>query len=566
MAPHDKPLVEVNQLTLHYEETKSPTLSGIDFCLSHGETALLLGPSGCGKSTLTYCLNGLYPGELDGTMKGERYYQGVPYEKFEAGELSQRVGVVFQDPESQFCMLTVEDEIAFGLENLKTAPEIIREKVDWALEMVGLAEVKKAEISTLSGGMKQKLALACVLAMEPELLILDEPTSLLDPHARRSFIETVVTLQKENDFALLIIEHNLDEWLPYGDRCLLMNRHGRIFYDGSIAQGFYQHYETIRSEGIWMPELFRTAQELSDQGLIELYGEYPVHLESLTAKIKPETLENKPAELSPETKHIESSPEIHLSLQNIGSKHILEDITIEIKEGEWAAIVGANGAGKTTLSLLMAGLVHPSSGNIQLNDKAMDKFRDHLLWQEIGYVFQNPEHQFVADTVFEEIAYGLRLQEVPEEVVTEKTTQMLERYRLLPHADRHPYTLSQGQKRRLSIATMMVEHQSLLILDEPTFGQDEQAAKEVIDLLEVRNQAGTTLVMVTHDMELVDQHADHVIVLEKGQVAFEGSPAQLWQKNNRWLAQHHLQKPFHVRLEEAARKREGHYEFTGTQS
>ncbi|SEB00339.1 energy-coupling factor transport system ATP-binding protein [Thalassobacillus cyri] len=565
MAPHDKPLIEVHQLTLHYEEAKSPTLNGIDFCLSHGETALLLGPSGSGKSTLTYCLNGLYPGELDGSMNGKRYYQGVPFENFEAGELSQRVGVVFQDPESQFCMLTVEDEIAFGLENLKTAPEIIREKVDRALEMVGLMDVKEAEISTLSGGMKQKLALACVLAMEPELLILDEPTSLLDPHARRSFIETVVKLQEENDFALLIIEHNLDEWLPYGDRCLLINSRGEIFYDGSIAQGFYQHYEAIKSEGIWVPELFRTAQELSDQGLIELGGEYPVRLESLAGNI-PETLEYKPAELLSETKYIDSSRETHLSLQNIGYKHILGDITTEIKEGEWAAIIGANGAGKTTLSLLMAGLLHSSTGNIQLNNKAMADYREHLLWQEIGYVFQNPEYQFVADTVFEEVAFGLRLQEIPEKVLTEKTNHLLDRYGLLTHADRHPYTLSQGQKRRLSIATMMVEHQSLLILDEPTFGQDERAAAEIIDLLEARNQAGTTLVMVTHDMELVEQHADHVIVVDKGKVAFEGSPSELWQKNNHWLEQHHLQKPFRVRLEEAARKREGNYEFTGTQS
>ncbi|WP_051353096.1 ABC transporter ATP-binding protein [Thalassobacillus devorans] len=565
MAPHDKPLIEVHQLTLHYEEARTPTLNGIDFCLSHGETAMLLGSSGSGKSTLTYCLNGLYPGELDGTLKGKRYYYGVPYEKFEAGELSQRVGVVFQDPESQFCMLTVEDELAFGLENLQTPPDIIMEKVDWALEMVGLSDVKEAEISTLSGGMKQKLALACVLAMEPELLILDEPTSLLDPHARNSFIDTVIRLQKQKGFALLIIEHNLNEWLPYAERCLMMNRHGEIFYDGSITQGFLQHYETIRSEGIWIPELFRTAQELSDHDLIELGEEFPVRLESLAGKISTDSVSRKWKESPPKMPKAKSDKS-HLYLQNVCYKHILEDITTEIKEGEWAAIVGANGAGKTTLSLLMAGLLDATSGNIHLNNKVMADYRDHWLWKEIGYVFQNPEHQFVADTVFDEVSFGLRLQRVPEEVVTEKTNQLLKRYGLFAHADRHPYTLSQGQKRRLSIATMMVEHQSLLVLDEPTFGQDEQAAKVIIDLLEQRNQAGTTLVMVTHDMELVNQHADHVLVMEKGKLAFEGTPAQLWQKNNRWLAHHHLQKPFRVRLEEAVNEREDHHELTGTQS
>ncbi|WP_085507817.1 ABC transporter ATP-binding protein [Thalassobacillus devorans] len=543
MAPHD--LIEVKNLTVSYEEAKLPVLDGLNLSLSKGETTLLLGPSGSGKSTLMYSLNGLYPEELDGKLTGERFYRERPYEAFNPGELSRRIGVVFQDPESQFCMLTVEDEVAFGLENLDTPPDVIAAKVDWALELVGLSDVKEATITALSGGMKQKLALACILAMDPELIILDEPTSLLDPHSRQAFVETVISLQQEKGFGLLIIEHNLDEWLAYVDRCLLMNRNGKLFYDGSLAQGFREHYETIQREGIWVPRLFRTAYQLMERGIIDDRKEFPMELEAISPHITHGFF----------TKKVSYSSGIpHLSLENVTYKHIIHPLTSTIHKGEWVAIVGANGAGKTTLSLLLAGLKAPSGGTVTLNGNRLKEYRSESLWQEVGYVFQNPEHQFVVDTVFEEVAFGLRLQDLPETEVKERTETMLEHYGLAAHKDRHPYTLSQGQKRRLSIATMMVENQGLLVLDEPTFGQDEHSAQEIITLLQQRQQEGATLVMVTHDMELVDQHADRVLVMENGTLAFDGSPEELWKKGKRWLAHHQLQQPFRVRLEQAQKK------------
>ncbi|GGC79505.1 putative HMP/thiamine import ATP-binding protein YkoD [Thalassobacillus devorans] len=543
MAPHD--LVEIKDLNVSYEEAKQPVLHGLNLSLSKGETTLLLGPSGSGKSTLMYTLNGLYPEELDGKLTGERLYRERPYESFNPGELSRGIGVVFQEPESQFCMLTVEDEVAFGLENLDTPPDVIAEKVDRALGLVGLSDVKEATITSLSGGMKQKLALACVLAMEPELIILDEPTSLLDPHSRQAFVETVISLQQEKGLGLLIIEHNLDEWLAYVDRCLLMNRNGKLFYDGPLAQGFHEHYETIKKEGIWMPHLFRTAYQLMQQGVINDRKAFPLELEAISRHIPHGFFKGKiPL----------SSAMPHLSLENVSYKHIIHPVTSTIHKGEWVAIVGANGAGKTTLSLLLAGLMIPSGGTITLNGNCLEDYRSESLWQEVGYVFQSPEHQFVADTVFEEVAFGLRLQERPESEVEERTEVMLEHYGLTAHKDRHPYTLSQGQKRRLSIATMMVENQGLLVLDEPTFGQDEHSAQEIIALLQQRQQEGATLVMVTHDMELVDQHADRALVMENGSLAFDGSPEELWEKGEHWLTHHQLQPPFRVRLEQAAKK------------
>ncbi|MFD2923587.1 ABC transporter ATP-binding protein [Halobacillus naozhouensis] len=546
-------LLDVHQLNIQFEQENDHVLSEINFSIDEGERLLLLGPSGCGKSTLTYALNGIYPRELDGMMTGEIKFRDIPVESYFPGEMSQHVGVVFQDPESQFCMITVEDEVAFGLENINTPVERISARIDYALQLVGLKGVRQRSIQTLSGGQKQKLALACVLAMEPELLILDEPTANLDPIATRDFIQTIEILQKEKGFALLVIEHQLDGWVSFIERGLMINRSGGIFYDGPIRHGMAMHSRTLQSQGIAMPAVTELVME---SGWLHQCEYFPLTVHDVITGWKGSKEQVMLSSLAKES----LPPSTILQLSSISwsksNTRIISGVSMQIRKGEFIAIIGGNGSGKTSLSRVMAGLQMPTEGECLFHGKPLSSWKEIDLRQHIGYVFQNPEHQLIADTVFEEIAFSLRIQDIDERKIDQQVREVLNMCQLEGVAERHPYTLSQGQKRRLSVATMIVEHQDLLILDEPTFGQDAQSTKQLMNLLAQRQKSGATIVMVTHDMELVDEYADRAFVVHEGEVVADGHPHHLWRDHS--LAKWQLQYPVRVQLQQQMEK-EGLY-------
>ncbi|MFC4558305.1 ABC transporter ATP-binding protein [Virgibacillus kekensis] len=532
-----KPLLRVSDLSLRFETREQNTLSGINFELDKGESLLLLGPSGCGKSTLTFCLNGLYPRELDGELGGEIFFHGKKTTAFQPGELSRYVGVVFQDPETQFCMLTVEDEIAFGLENINTPREKIGEKIEDALKLVNLHEFRNTEVATLSGGQKQKLALACILAMEPDLLILDEPTANLDPVASKDLMRTIQNLKLQQDFTLIVIEHQLDGWMEFMDRSLLLNRNGEVFYDGSLRAGVKAILPSLYEQGIWLPRITQYALAHNPESIPLTMDEVSSNWISFERQKIPDKRKR----------------EVFLKASNLSwqkrKRKIIEDISLEIHEGEFIAIAGANGSGKTSLSKILAGIQKPSTGNIMLKNKPLEKWNEADLRREIGYVFQNPEHQFVTDTVYEEVAFSLRIKEAADEVIQKSVTDILGVCGLTGLENEHPYALSQGQKRRLSVATMIVDDQKMLILDEPTFGQDAHSTGELMDLLEERNRQDTTIVMITHDMEIIHHYADRVIVLDQGRVAADCHPLELWQQPESTLQGWQLELPVEVQLQ-----------------
>ncbi|SDJ35645.1 energy-coupling factor transport system ATP-binding protein [Salimicrobium halophilum] len=512
--------MNVSNLTLNYEDREEPVLRDISFSVNEKETVLLLGASGSGKSTLTHCLTGLYPRELEGSMEGRVIFHDKPVADALPGAVSRSIGIVFQDPETQFCMLTVEDEVAFGLENLQVDPEVMEESIDAVLRDVGLQEKKKAKITYLSGGEKQKLALACILVMNPTMIILDEPTANLDPVATEAFVSLLEKLKRTTEVSFFVIEHDLDPWVSMTDRVLMLGRDGRIFYDGPLRGGLQQYAGDLKSEGISMPRVSELALQAGVVG-----SSIPLTMEELKGRFP----------IISGDRHKGEGKESLLGAEHVSWKSVLRDVDVSVEKGSFTAVVGPNGSGKTTLCRLLAGITAPSSGEIWHPFGKKERF------SHVGYVFQNPEHQFLTDSVWEEVAYS--------SADHAQVKRMLEWCGLTNHADLHPFRLSQGQKRRLSVATMLVNDQDVLFLDEPTFGQDAASTEHLMKLLEDKHRSGTTIVMITHDMELVDVYATRVIAMKEGQIAYSGDPEELWEEDVEAL---HLKRPLRVQLESEA--------------
>jgi energy-coupling factor transport system ATP-binding protein len=558
-------ILRTEQLTFRHEEESKAVFNKVDFSLFPEEAVLILGPSGCGKSTLALCLNKLYPEAVDGQLTGLISFKGKTLSEFRPGEINKSIGIVFQDPESQFCMVTVEDELAFGLENIKTPPEEIERKIDQALDLVNLLPYKHAMIHTLSGGQKQKLALACVLALEPEILILDEPTANLDPASSRELAHTIMKLKAELSFTLLIIEHKLDDWIDQIDRCLVLNRGGEILFDGKPDACFTKYADELQAEGIWLPSTVRAGLLAKKAGLYSGSALPLNQIDLIKGLANPDSgvqLFDKKKIFSKVFAN-QNILEVESLSFNKGGSALLKDISFSVKKGEFIAIAGPNGSGKTTLSRLLSGLYLASSGEILFHEQPLSEWKENELRQKIGYVFQNPEHQFITDTVYDEIAFGLNIQQLPEAEIKESVQSILELVNLHQHAHLHPFSLSQGQKRRLSVATMLINEQDLLLLDEPTFGQDAHTARELMALLEKKVRSGGSVIMITHDMDLIRAYADKVIVLAKGKMVYEGTPEELW-KEQEIMKLASLQLPYSEKLKNDihAVSGSGNYAFT----
>jgi len=531
------PAIEAERLTFRYEGQEEPVFRDMTFSVRQGETVLFLGPSGCGKSTLLYCLNRLYPESVDGSLDGAVRIYGRNLSEFAPGEACRRIGTVFQDPDSQFCMTRVDEEIAFGLENLGIPRRDMDERIIGALEQAGLLDYRNEKIHTLSGGMKQRLAVACALAADPSILILDEPTAQLDPAAARDLVRWIGRLRRERGLTLLLVEHRLDEWIGLVDRTLVMDADGRLSREGTPRAIFSADGASLTAQGIWMPTVSKLAFDFRSSGA-HSNGELPVTEEQFIEGVGqlPDTialLEERLRSPSPAERPAASGGSTLCAsglTVRMGRKTVLHSIDLAFRPGELTAIVGTNGSGKTTLLQHMAGIGGGSvpSGRCLLDGRPLSDWPQHELRRHIGYVFQNPEHQFVTFTVRDELAFGPRLQGVPEKIVDVEVSKLLQLSGLAGWEEANPFSLSQGQKRRLSVATMLLDEQRWLLLDEPTFGQDARTSEQLMTLLRDRANAGMSVIMVSHDMEAVQQYAHRVILLVDGRVRYDGVPARLW--------------------------------------
>lgn len=579
--------IVVEDLSFRYQGRRRPTLQKLSFSIEAGETLLVLGPSGCGKSTLALCLNGLIPHSVPGELSGRVVVAGHDVRETSVATLARTVGLVFQDPDAQFCMLRVDDEVAFGLENLNVPRAEMDDRIDRALDRVGLAGARRARIDRLSGGGRQRLALACILAMEPEILIFDEPTSNLDPAGAEEVFANVARLKADRRRTIVIVEHRLDHLISLVDRLLVLGPDGSALALGRPREVLLEYAAELDDFGIWIPQVCELSNRIARRSVtVEPYpltieqavrtfgrliggegdealdvapnGDEPAGRSCTGTSPAPAAGDETGATastltpgLSPGKREVDASPPVtqhfsamesgvgggrrseaveisHLSYRYPSGQVALRDVSLTIAEGSFFAIVGPNGAGKSTLAAHLIGSIRPPANTVRLFGRDVRKIATTEIPSFVGYVFQNPEHQFVAGTVYDELAFGLRLRGLPEAEVEARVEAMLADFGLAAYARANPFTLSHGEKRRLSVATMLILGQKILVLDEPTFGQDRRNTEALMAKLADLNRDGRTIVMITHDLRLVAEYAREVAVLIDGSVAYSGDVASLF--------------------------------------
>jgi len=515
-------LLCLRNVAVTHLEADRPTPADVSFEVHPGEVVLLLGPSGSGKSTLALTLNGLLPHAVPGEVTGTVAVDGADAATTPVAELAQTVAMVFQDPDAQLITGSVLDEVCFGPENLRLpVPEVLA-RAEAALRRVGLWERRDDSPDVLSGGGRQRLAIACALAMASPLLVLDEPTASLDPAGVAEVYAALREVVAEGDRAIVLIEHDLDAAVELVDRVVALDGDGRVVADGTVDEVLRDRAAELHDLGVWLPTATLAALRLRRAGYA--LPRLPLTPEELRASL--EGLPPVPASLPRpilERPVGESIVAVRGLTVTRGRTTVLQDVDLDVRAGEFVAVVGPNGAGKTTLVQAISGVRTPPRGTVRVDGHDVRRLPPRQLSRHVGFVFQNPEHQFVTTTVFDEIAHGLRRRRLPEAEVRARVDEMLDRFGLADRADTHPFLLSGGQKRRLSVGTALVGGARLLVLDEPTYGQDRARADEMMAMLDDLRAEGTTIVVVTHDPQLVAEHADRVIVMDAGRLAADGS-------------------------------------------
>lgn len=525
--------VHVMDLSVRYLGRRARALTKVGATIQPGQRVLLTGPSGCGKSTLGLCLSGLIPNSVDVEMTGSVDILGHRTTGFEPGALAEHAGVVFQDPASQFTMLTVADEVAFGLENGGIDPETMQGRVHEALAAVGLAGRAAWKLDRLSGGQQQKVVLAAALAMRPSLLILDEATAHLDPQAGTDLYATVRDLVDATGAALVVIEHDIDRVMPSTvDRMLTLDAGGRVQGDGVVTMDatFSDRDQAASWSRFGMGPPAHVALHAV---LYPDEREVPRTAEELARRIAADSRVQAMLRQSG-TKAHGSDGALVLQTDNLhvgyaapsGRNDVLRGVGLTIREGEFVAIVGKNGSGKSTLLRALSGLIRAQSGRVEVDRHTLHTLRPSQRASLVGHVFQNPEHGFVASSVIEEIASSTAGAGVSGPHHVERhIDDLLDTFGLRSVARANPYTLSGGQQRRLSVATALTSAPRVLALDEPTSGQDRESARRLLDVIDRHRERGTAIIAATHDVDLVSERADRVIALADGEIVFDGRPA-----------------------------------------
>lgn len=442
-------VIRFDDVSFRYPDNEEWIFENLSFFVESGERVVITGPSGSGKTTLLYLCNRLYPDNCDGIVRGTVKLFDRASDAYKPGEVNHRIATVFQDPDAQFCMLTVEEELAFTLENLNVERDEMDGRIEDVLELTGLTDFRHSVIQQLSGGEKQRIATACALIMEPEVLLLDEPISHLDPFTAKQFISWLDELQRKRSLTILAIEHRVELWAGFFDREIQL-------------------------------EQTKSAKQID--------------------------------------KRISSIQNKHsLDVSKVSTKSFLKEVSFALDKGEVAVLAGPNGSGKSTLLKALCQLI-PMNGTVRPS---------HL-----GYVPQSPEFLFVTKTVRDEIAFGGGV----------AVDELVDRLHLQTVANAHPFSVSHGQKRRVAIASMLCDGREIILMDEPTSGQDAASMSELFQLIDERAREGTTFLIVTHDMEFAHDVADSILLMKKGALTGKFAADRVWE-DEELLTGHHLLQP-----------------------
>ncbi len=506
-----------------------------------------MGHTGCGKSTLCLTFNGIIPHAIGGDLEGKVVIDGLDTMEHDIPELASRVGMVFQDPETQLFSVTVKSEVAFGPENLMLPREEIIERVNWALEATRLKGYEERAPTKLSGGEKQQVALASAMAMRPKILVLDEPTSELDPVGTKRIFSLIRELNERYGITFVIIEHK-EEAVKLSDRIVLM-KDGRVIGQGRPHEVF-SDINSVKESRVRVPQISQLFYKLKQGGLN--VRKVPLTVEEAYLILKDLLKEEKAGDLAVEMRQggVGSQPVIRtedLFFQYRNGPIALKGINLEIYQGEFVAIIGQNGAGKTTLAKHFNGLLKPTKGDVIIDGMNTKDALVTDLAKTVGFVFQNPDHQFFSFTVEDEVAFGPRNLGLSEEEVKNRVDAALRTVGLEQMRTRHPFTLSRGQRQRLAVASVLAMHPKIIVLDEPTTGQDEVALNQIMTLVNKLREEGRTILMITHDMSIVTKYAERTIVLCQGEVLLDGPTREVF-SHPEILEKSHIEVPSIMKL------------------
>jgi len=507
----------VENLTFRYPGRDGASLSGVNLSVQEGEFLLIGGSTGSGKSTLGRCLNGLIPAESAGTMKGRVLIGGKEAGCFSFGEMARRVGLVFQSPDDQIFSTMVEDEVAFGMENLCFDPAVMNKRIEEVLSAAGLPGLRKAASASLSGGQKQRLAVASVLAMQPKILVLDEPTSQLDPRGSRELLETLENLNKNYGVTIILIEHRIHQAARYAQRLVLLHE-GRVVLDGKITEVF-RDIMPFREVGVRLPETVEIASALN-------LTERPLDVEALAGLISKRnggflasSKRNAPGDVRERPCLLRAE---NLSFGYEKERPVLKGFSMQAREGEPLAILGGNGAGKSTLLSLIAGLHRPWRGRLEVLGKDLSRRRG-VLSGEVALLLQNPDLMLIAPSVEEEIAFGPKNLGLSQEEVSRRVRSALGGFRIERFRKDDPLSLSRGERLRVAVAATVALKPKVLLLDEPTTGQDFVSIEAMMAHL-FQEEPSSTLIFCTHDVATAARYARRIVLTAGGKVIAEGTP------------------------------------------
>ena len=520
-----EPIISFKNFGFQYFSQSKPTLYDINLDIYPGEKVLIVGPSGSGKSTLGHCLNGLIPFSYKGEITGELTVAGIETQKSNIFNLSKKIGTVLQDSDGQFVGLSVGEDIAFALENEGMEQEKMKETVQKVADVVDMGHLLKASPHELSGGQKQRVSFAGVMVDDVDIMLFDEPLANLDPATGKTAIELIDDIQKQFNKTVIIIEHRLEDVLyRHVDRIVVVSE-GRIAAD--MPADRLMTTDMLPKLGIREP-LYVTA--LKHAGVTITEDMHAGQLDTLVlsesdkSKLKHWVSEGKP--------HVNEDRNDILTVKNLSFQYtkyrkILQDISFAIKEKEMVSIVGTNGAGKSTLAKVICGFVNEDDGDILFEGKSLkgQTIKERSLF--ISYVMQNPNQMICKPMIYDEVALGLRLRGESEESVKEKVEHALKICGLYKFRKWPVSALSFGQKKRVTIASMLVMNPKVLILDEPTAGQDYRHYTEIMEFLKELNEQGVTIILITHDMHLMLEYTPHAIVINDGQKIGDSSAVDI---------------------------------------
>jgi energy-coupling factor transport system ATP-binding protein len=529
-------ILSTENLYYTYAGQKEYALKNINLEIKQGDFTLIAGPTGCGKSTLALCLSGLIPQVVGGEMKGKVVVDGKDTRNYEVYQMAQYVGLVFQNAENQLCSLNIEDEIAFGPENLGLSRTEIENRVNSALNATSLNDLRHKYTFSLSGGQKHRTVIASSLSMLPKILVLDEPFSELDPAGCKEVLQTLKKLNEELDITVVLIEHKLEQVLGFTKNVVLL-KEGEIIANGTNSEVFKERKLEDWLE-LRIPETLKLSYELVKKGLL---AKPALNLEEFKASMPPAWASNLPRtsnviSFNRQEKKGDSQNAL-IKVEGLYYAYsdgtvALKDINLQIFPSEFIAVLGGNGAGKTTLALQMSGQLKPTRGKIYIDGKDTAKGKIADLAGTVGYTFQNPDCQLFCRTVNDEIAFGPKQLHLSKQDVERRVKDTLQMMHLEQYKDRDPHTLSRGQKIGVAVASVLAMKPKVLILDEPTLGQDFIRISSLIKMLKSMNAQGLAVVVITHDVNIAAEYAKRVVIMDEGRILMDGEPHEVLSKED----------------------------------